>query len=113
MTTDRLLQVRFTQPKLDQILDSKRGYPVFGSSLSSHLSNFHLPSGIAWPLQVCVSRLVNLGLEEEGLFRLAAGNGKVRRRRIIIMERDDSILALMVYLEHQHDNVPPVHHTFL
>ena len=86
MTTDRLLQVRFTQPKLDQILDSKRGYPVFGSSLSSHLSNFHLPSGIAWPLQVCVSRLVTLGLEEEGLFRLAAGNGKVRRSIIIMAQ---------------------------
>ena len=52
---------------------------MFGSSLSSHLANFQLPSGIAWPLQVCVSRLVTLGLEEEGLFRLAAGNGKVRR----------------------------------
>ena len=50
---------------------------MFGSSLSSHLANFQLPSGIAWPLQVCVSRLVTLGLEEEGLFRLAAGNGKV------------------------------------
>ena len=70
-------QVRFTQPKIELILESKRGYPVFGSSLSSHLANFHLPSGIAWPLQLCVSRLVSLGLEEEGLFRLAAGNGKV------------------------------------
>ena len=58
---------------------------MFGSSLSSHLANFQLPSGIAWPLQVCVSRLVTLGLEEEGLFRLAAGNGKVRRMSILTM----------------------------
>ena len=45
-------QVRFTQPKIDTIIDSKRGYPVFGSALSSHLNTFNLPSGIAWPLQV-------------------------------------------------------------
>jgi len=74
-------QVRYTQPKIDSILESKRGYPLFGCSLSTHLSTFNLPSGLAWPLQACVSRLVSLGLEEEGLFRLAAGNGKVRRLR--------------------------------
>ena len=44
---------------------------MFGSSLSSHLSNFHLP----------------LGLEEEGLFRLAAGNVRKVRRSIIIIIR--------------------------
>ena len=44
--------MRFTQPKIDTIIDSKRGYPVFGSALSSHLNTFNLPSGIAWPLQV-------------------------------------------------------------
>ena len=74
-------QLRLTQPKIELVLESRRGYPLFGSSLSSHLSNFHLPSGIAWPLQLCVSRLVSLGLEEEGLFRLAAGQGKVKRLR--------------------------------
>ena len=29
--------------------------------------------------KICVSRLMSLGLEEEGLFRLAAGNSKVKR----------------------------------
>ena len=70
-----------TQPKVDSILHTKRGFPVFGSSLASHLSSFLLPSGIAYPIQLCVTRLVALGLEEEGLFRLAAGASKVKRLR--------------------------------
>ena len=74
-------QVRLTQPKLDTILLTKRGFPIFGSSLSVHLASFPLPSGIAYPIQLCVTRLVMLGLEEEGLFRLAAGSSKVKRLR--------------------------------
>lgn len=74
-------QVSLTQPKVDSILHTKRGFPVFGSSLASHLSSFLLPSGIAYPIQLCVTRLVALGLEEEGLFRLAAGASKVKRLR--------------------------------
>ena len=72
-------QMQMTQPKVDSILDLRRGYPIWGSNLSSHLSSFNLPSGIAYPIQVCVSRLVELGLGEEGLFRLAAGSSKVKR----------------------------------
>jgi len=74
-------QVLVTQPKVETILRSKRGFPIFGSSLSSHLASFPLPSGIAYPIQLCVTRLVMLGLEEEGLFRLAAGSSKVKRLR--------------------------------
>ena len=74
-------QVRVTQPKVDTILLTKRGFPIFGCSLSSHLASFPLPSGIAYPIQLCVTRLGMLGLEEEGLFRLAAGSSKVKRLR--------------------------------
>ena len=66
-------QVRLTQPKVETILRSKRGFPVFGSSLSSHLASFPLPSGIAYPMQLCVTRLVMLGLEEEGESRPELG----------------------------------------
>ena len=45
-------QVKMMQPKLDSILESKRGYPIFGTSLALHLSSFHIPSGIAFPIQV-------------------------------------------------------------
>ena len=81
ITTKTVRQVRLVQPKMDAISLSKRGYPIFGCSLTEHLSSFSLPSGIAFPLQVCVSRLVSLGLEEEGLFRLAAGTSRVKRLR--------------------------------
>lgn len=74
-------QVRLTQPKVDDILMTKKGFPIFGSSLSFHLSSFPLPSGIAYPIQLCLTRLVMLGLEEEGIFRLAAGASKVKRLR--------------------------------
>ena len=57
-------QMQMTQPKVDSILDLRRGYPIWGSNLSSHLSSFNLPSGIAFPIQVCVSRLVELGLRD-------------------------------------------------
>ena len=70
-----------TQPKVEDILNTKRGFPIFGSSLSFHLASFPLPSGIAYPIQLCVTRLVMLGLEEEGLFRLAAGSSKVKKLR--------------------------------
>eukprot|EP00092_Neocalanus_flemingeri_P030479 GFUD01033086.1.p1 GENE.GFUD01033086.1~~GFUD01033086.1.p1 ORF type:complete len:647 (-),score=306.09 GFUD01033086.1:446-2386(-) len=74
-------QVLLTQPKVDAILLTKRGFPIFGSSLASHLASFPLHSGIAFPLQLCITRLVRLGLEEEGLFRLAAGSSKVKKLR--------------------------------
>ena len=42
-------QVRLTQPKVETILWFQRGFPIFGSSLSSYLASFPLPSGIATP----------------------------------------------------------------
>ena len=34
---------------------------------------------ILWFIQLCVTRLMDLGLDEEGLFRLSAGQAKVRK----------------------------------
>ena len=93
-------QVKMMQPKLDSILDSRRGYPIFGSSLANHLSSFNLPSGIAFPIQLCVSRLMNLGLEEEGLFRLAAGTSKVKRLKAEIETPGVSLLPCVETAEH-------------
>jgi len=74
-------QVMLAQPKVDSVLLTKRGFPIFGTSIADHLEGFSLTSGIAFPLQLCATRLVELGLEEEGLFRLAAGASKVKRFR--------------------------------
>ena len=70
-------QVAQCQPRVTQVLDSKSGFPVFGSQLSHHLQAFSIESRIAFPLQLCVVKLQQLGLQEEGLFRLAAGASKV------------------------------------
>ncbi|XP_048847990.1 SH3 domain-binding protein 1-like isoform X2 [Brienomyrus brachyistius] len=51
--------------------------PVYGQPLLSHL----LDSGrqIATPIQECVHMLLNTGMQEEGLFRLAAAASVVKR----------------------------------
>lgn len=72
-------QVLEVQPTVNSVLSSRRGFPIFGTDLHTHLESFSLSSGIAYPLQLCISRLIDLGLEEEGLFRLAAGSSKVKR----------------------------------
>lgn len=87
-------QVMLTQPKVDSVLLTKRGFPIFGTSLSDHLESFNLSSGIAFPLQLCVTRLVELGLGEEGLFRLAAGASKVKRLRAEIEAGHASLAGL-------------------
>ena len=50
------IQVRGVQPKVDEILSSRRGYPIFGTSLHTHLESFAIDSGIAYPLQLCINR---------------------------------------------------------
>jgi len=95
-------QVLLTQPRVDSVLLTKRGFPIFGTSLADHLESFNLVSGIAFPLQLCITRLVELGLEEEGLFRLAAGSSKVKRLRADIEAGYASLSSL--------ESSPPDHH---
>ncbi len=45
--------------------------PVFGISLEEHLRLTQ--RRIAYPLELCVCVLLELGMEEEGLFRMAGG----------------------------------------
>jgi len=70
-----------TQPKLETLRSSRKGYPIFGTSLQDHIRDLGLESGIAFPLQLCCVKLLELGLDEEGLFRLTAGASKVKRLR--------------------------------
>ena len=117
-------QVLLTEPRVESVLLTKRGFPIFGTGLRQeiltyfflykffivfnsrdHLESFSISSGIAFPIQVgvsslikqdierstftnveilwfiqlCVTRLMDLGLDEEGLFRLSAGQAKVRK----------------------------------
>ncbi|XP_065347479.1 rho GTPase-activating protein 44-like isoform X2 [Cloeon dipterum] len=63
--------------------------PVFGEALEEHLRVNKRK--IAWPIELCVCSLLILGMEEEGLFRVAGGASKVRRMR---MSLDANLLSL-------------------
>ncbi|KAM9832655.1 rho GTPase-activating protein 17a [Neosynchiropus ocellatus] len=57
--------------------DSWMEKPAFGSALDDHLKR----SGreIALPLEACVMMLLETGMKEEGLFRIAAGASKLKK----------------------------------
>jgi len=97
---DNAAQLAALKPQLDTIRSTRRGFPIFGSSLRDHIASFGLDSGIAYPLQLCVTKLIELGLEEEGLFRLAAGSSKVKRLRAEI----EAGQATLTSLEHTVDH---------
>ena len=56
-------------PSVEAVLAKSNHKPVYGKSLEEHLES----SGrtIAYPIEVCVCGLMLIGLEEEGLFRIA------------------------------------------
>ncbi|XP_067318291.1 rho GTPase-activating protein 17-like isoform X2 [Anolis sagrei] len=59
------------------ILDKWTEKPAFGTPLEEHLKR----SGreIALPIEACVMMLLETGMKEEGLFRIAAGASKLKR----------------------------------
>ncbi|XP_018017154.1 rho GTPase-activating protein 44 [Hyalella azteca] len=61
---------------LERLENSTQG-PVFGCCLNEHLVITRRT--LALPLEVCVKRLVEVGLLEEGLFRVAGSATKVKR----------------------------------
>ncbi|XP_062388129.1 rho GTPase-activating protein 17b isoform X3 [Sardina pilchardus] len=64
-------------PSIQSQQDSWTEQPAFGSALDDHLKR----SGrdIALPLEACVMMLLETGMKEEGLFRLAAGASKLKK----------------------------------
>nr|XP_045593105.1 rho GTPase-activating protein 44-like [Procambarus clarkii] len=64
-------------PDMRQQLEASSSSPAFGVPLHDHLKITQ--QEIAVPLQVCVRRLLEVGLFEEGLFRVAGSTSKVRR----------------------------------
>lgn len=53
------------------LTDDSHIRPVFGASLEEHLRV--TSRKIAFPIELCVCTLLELGMEEEGLFRVAGG----------------------------------------
>ncbi|XP_076028758.1 SH3 domain-binding protein 1-like isoform X2 [Oratosquilla oratoria] len=70
-TLDRAL------PNMRKELESNACCPVYGVPLDKHLKI--VGKEIAVPVEICVKRLIQVGLVEEGLFRVAGSTSKVRR----------------------------------
>ncbi|GBP65177.1 Rho GTPase-activating protein 44 [Eumeta japonica] len=69
-----------TVPELERFINDSSLKPVFGYPLEEHLRV--TSRVIAFPIELCVCSLHELGLNEEGLFRIAGGSSKIRRMKL-------------------------------
>lgn len=80
--------------------DDNEMKPVYGYPLEEHLRVTNRK--IALPIQLCVSVLLRLGMEEEGLFRIAGAASKSRRIKLSL---DACCLTLPRALEYKDPHV--------
>lgn len=64
-------------PKLEKHIDDSEVKPIFGCDLREHLKVSKRK--LAYPLELCVVSLMELGMSEEGLFRIVGGASRVKR----------------------------------
>ncbi|XP_054463621.1 rho GTPase-activating protein 17b isoform X3 [Anoplopoma fimbria] len=64
-------------PAIQKQQDSWMEKPAFGTALDEHLKRSSRE--IALPLEACVMMLLETGMKEEGLFRIAAGASKLKK----------------------------------
>lgn len=74
--------------------------PVFGQKLEDHLRV--TGRRIAYPIELCICTLLELGVEEEGLFRIAAGASKVRCMKLRL---DSNCLDLESAVEYRDPHI--------
>lgn len=84
----------------DLLTDDNEMEPVYGYPLEEHLRVTNRK--IALPIQLCVSVLLRLGMEEEGLFRIAGAASKSRRIKLSL---DACCLTLPRALEYKDPHV--------
>jgi hypothetical protein len=53
-------QVLLAEPRVEAVLLTKRGFPIFGSRLRDHIESFGLASGIAFPIQVASHHIITI-----------------------------------------------------
>ncbi|XP_044576028.1 rho GTPase-activating protein 44-like isoform X2 [Cotesia glomerata] len=87
-------------PGLESYINDNEMKPVYGYPLEEHLRVTNRK--IALPIQLCVSTLLRLGMEEEGLFRIAGGASKLRRIKLSL---DACCLTLPTALEYKDAHV--------
>ncbi|XP_066908597.1 rho GTPase-activating protein 44 [Halyomorpha halys] len=67
-------------PEMEEAINESYMRPVFGRPLEDHLRV--TSRKIAYPIELCVCGLLELGIAEEGLFRVAPGASKLRRMKL-------------------------------
>ncbi|XP_034247836.1 rho GTPase-activating protein 44-like isoform X2 [Thrips palmi] len=87
-------------PDLEAVVYDSHIRPVFGTPLEEHLRV--TSRKIAFPIELCVCTLLELGMEEEGLFRVAGGSSKVRRMKLSL---DAGCLTFPTALEYRDPHV--------
>lgn len=69
-------------PRLEQTVGENKIKPIFGCCLENHLKTNN--RRIAFPLEMCALALMELGMSEEGLFRLTGSGSRVKRLKYSI-----------------------------
>lgn len=87
-------------PELESSIADSSMKPVFGVPLEEHLRVTERK--IAYPIELCVCALNELGMDEEGLFRVAGGASKVRRMKLSL---DANCMSLETALEYRDPHV--------
>ncbi|XP_070517951.1 rho GTPase-activating protein 44 isoform X3 [Cardiocondyla obscurior] len=87
-------------PTMEGYINDNEMKPVYGYPLEEHLRVTNRK--IALPIQLCVSALLRLGIEEEGLFRIAGAASKSRRIKLSL---DACCLNLTTALEYKDPHV--------
>ncbi|KAM4531130.1 rho GTPase-activating protein 17b isoform 3-T5 [Odontesthes bonariensis] len=72
-----LAALEATLPTIQIQQDSWMDKPAFGTALEEHLKRSNRE--IALPIEACVMMLLETGMKEEGLFRIAAGASKLKK----------------------------------
>ncbi|XP_074648090.1 rho GTPase-activating protein 17-like [Tubulanus polymorphus] len=84
-------------PKLRSEITQYAHKPVYGTSLEDHLQSTERE--IAVVLEECVCTLIDVGLEEEGLFRVAGGASKVKKLKAAL---DAGVVDLDEFIRDPH-----------
>ncbi|XP_025415724.1 rho GTPase-activating protein 44-like [Sipha flava] len=87
-------------PELETVIDSNPAKPVFGQRLEDHLRV--TKRRIAYPIELCICTLLEISVEEEGLFRIAAGASKVRCMKLRL---DSNCLDLESAVEYRDPHI--------
>uniref|UniRef100_A0A8D8ZMI3 Rho GTPase-activating protein 17 n=1 Tax=Cacopsylla melanoneura TaxID=428564 RepID=A0A8D8ZMI3_9HEMI len=74
---EALCHLNETLPELFEMIVGNPSKPMFGQQLEEHLRLSN--SKIAYPIELCTRALCQIGMDEEGLFRVTGGASKVKR----------------------------------